>query len=86
MAIWVAGIGLGIALGARAGRAAISALALMAALSVLGMLGDAYGWAASLRVGIDAAFLLAAVSLALAFGVRLRGAGEHSRRRPWRIG
>jgi hypothetical protein len=64
MAIWVAGIGLGLALGARATRAAIPALTLLAALAGLAMLGDAGAWAEPVRVAIDAAFLLAAVALA----------------------
>lgn len=75
LAIWVAGLGLGLALGARGGRAVAGPLALMAALTALGMLGDAAGWASYVRVSIDAAFLLAGVALALTWRHRL-GAGE----------
>jgi hypothetical protein len=82
LAVWVAGIGLGLVLGTRGGRAALWPLALMAALAVLGMLGDTYSWSPSAQAGIDAAFLLAAVALVVAFGFRLRGAREEPSSRP----
>jgi hypothetical protein len=66
IAIWVAGLGLGLALASRAPRAVIGALALIAALTGMGMLGDAAGWPEPVRVAIDAAFLAAAVALAMA--------------------
>jgi hypothetical protein len=76
LAIWIAGIGLGLALATRAPRAVTAALALIAALAGIGMLGDAAGWSEAVRIGIDAAFLLAGAALALAL---LRGrAGERT--------
>lgn len=66
IAIWVAGLGLGMALAWRAPRAVVAALALIAALAAVGMLGDAAGWPEAVRVAIDAGFLVAAGALALA--------------------
>jgi hypothetical protein len=78
LAIWVAGIGLGLALGARALRATAAPLVLMAALASLGMLGDSAGWPEPVRIALDAAFLLAAGSLAAALW---RGTGARVPRR-----
>lgn len=64
-AIWIAGIGMGLAIAARS-RAAVAPLALMAAFAALGMLGDASGWATGTRVAVDLAFLGAAATLAVA--------------------
>lgn len=64
LAIWVAGIGLGLALASPERRHAAPPLILLAALAGLGMLGDEAGWAEPLRIAIDAAFLLAAALLA----------------------
>jgi hypothetical protein len=74
LAIWVAGIGLGLALGSRSARAASLPLALMAALTVLGMLADTYGWASPVKIAVDSAFLLAAAALA---GTYWRGLRSH---------
>jgi hypothetical protein len=79
LAIWIAGIGLGLALSTRGGRAVAASLALIAGLTALGMLADAGGWATSIRISIDAAFLLAAVVLALIWG---RRAGKRPLRDP----
>jgi hypothetical protein len=66
LAIWVAGIGLGLALASRASRATIAPLALMSALAGMGMLGDASGWPEPIRLAIDAAFLAAGGALSFA--------------------
>ena len=74
-AIWAAGIGLGMAIGARS-RAAIAPLALMAAFAGLGMLADSAGWGAGARTGVDLAFLLAAAVLAGVLWRELPGRAE----------
>jgi hypothetical protein len=64
-AIWASGIALGLALGTRRLRIALVPLALMAALAGLGMLADTSRWSEPLKVALDAAFLLAALSVAV---------------------
>jgi hypothetical protein len=78
LAIWAAGIGLGLALGTRAPRAIVASLAVMAALAGLGMLGDARDWAVPVRIAIDGAFLVAAAALALVL-LRARAAAGSAR-------
>jgi hypothetical protein len=62
-AIWVAGIGLGLAMASGSRRAA-PPLVLMAAFAGLAMLGDAMSWADWVAIAVDAAFLLMAAVLA----------------------
>lgn len=64
LAIWAAGIALGLALSARKLRIAAAPLALMAALAGLGMLADTYGWPEPLKLAVDGVFLLAALAVA----------------------
>jgi hypothetical protein len=78
LAIWMAGIGLGVALATGASRRIVAALALMAALAGTGMLGDALGWPEGVRIAIDGAFLVAAAALALVL-LRARAAAGSAR-------
>jgi hypothetical protein len=66
LAIWACGIGLGIALATRWARGAVLAIAVMALLAVLSMLGDGYGWDGGVVAAIDIAFMLMAAATAVA--------------------
>ena len=89
-AIWTSGLALGLALASRASRAVMAALALIAALTVAGMLGDSAGWAEPVSVALDAAFLTVAVALILGLArfnraaARTRGAARSGARSPRR--
>ena len=63
LAIFVAGIGAGMALVRQEWRAAIAPLTVMAGLAGLGMLADSAGWPAGARIAIDASFLLAGLAV-----------------------
>lgn len=65
LAIWACGIGLGIALATRWARGAAVAVALMALLVVLSMLGGGYGWDGWITAAIDVAFMLTAAVIAV---------------------
>lgn len=65
LAIWACGIGLGIALATRRARGAVLAVALLALLAALSMLGDGYGWDRGVTIAIDVAFMLTAAAIAV---------------------
>jgi hypothetical protein len=75
LAIWVAGIGLGLAFATRGLRAAGLPFGLLAAMAGLGMLGDSRGWETWVKIGIDIAFLITA-SIALRWCAAWGGASR----------
>jgi hypothetical protein len=62
VAICAAGIGIGFALAISGVRAATIPFALLASMAALSMLADTSGWAETVRIGIDAAFLVGALA------------------------
>ena len=81
LAIWASGIALGLAISRRVLRAAAGPVVLMAALASLAMLGDAHSWPGSLKLAIDAVFLVAAIAVAAVLwsGNALHGEQEPTR-------
>jgi hypothetical protein len=81
LAVWASGIALGLAISRRVLRTAAGPVALMAALASLAMLGDAYDWPGSLKLAIDAVFLVAAIGVA---AVLWSGPAPHGEQQPAR--